>query len=243
MDPVNVKSLKPPGDNRSMSTRKRPPVPAHLNFQARRAEFRNLSLSERFERIARTNLWGADSSRSGLGSQLAATAGLREGLPAFLARHAIESILDVPCGDFAWLSTIDLRIPYIGADIVEALVRENERRFGGPQSNRRFVHLDVTQDPLPRTDAVLCRDCLVHLSFTNILRSIENMRASGARYLLTTTFLEHEVNEDIEDGDWRMLNLQRAPFNFTAPVDVLIEGCVEGGGAYADKALGLWALP
>ena len=27
-----------------------------------------------------------------------------------------------------------------------------------------------------------------------------------------------------------------------SPVDVLIEGCLEGDGAYADKALGLWAL-
>lgn len=110
----------------------RPPAPAHLNFQARREEFRDLNLPERFERIARTNLWGAESSRSGLGSQLDATAGLRAALPAFLERHGVSSLLDVPCGDFSWLSTIDLRIPYIGADIVEALARENEKRFGGP---------------------------------------------------------------------------------------------------------------
>jgi hypothetical protein len=222
--------------------RQRPPAPAHVNFQARRDEFRGLSLPERFERIARTNLWGADSSRSGLGSQLATTAELREALPAFLDSHGITSILDVPCGDFGWLSTIQLRIPYIGADIVEGLVQENERRFGGPQSRRRFVQLDLTRDPLPRADAILCRDCLVHLSFENIFRALDNMRASGARYLLTTTFLECERNDDIEDGDWRMLNLQQAPFTFPAPADVLIEGCVEGGGAYADKALGLWAL-
>jgi len=220
----------------------RPPAPAHLNFQARREEFRDLNLPERFERIARTNLWGAESSRSGLGSQLDATAGLRAALPAFLERHGVSSLLDVPCGDFSWLSTIDLRIPYIGADIVETLALENEKRFGGPRSNRRFVHLDLTRDPLPRADAVLCRDCLVHLSFEHILRAIDNIRGSGARYLLTTTFLEHEQNEDIEDGDWRMLNLRRPPFDFASPVDVLIEGCVEGDGAYADKALGLWAL-
>jgi hypothetical protein len=225
-----------------MSTRERPPVPAHLNFQARRGDFRGLSLSERFDRIARTNLWGADASRSGLGSLLTATAGLREALPAFLERHGIEALLDVPCGDFAWLSTVDLRIPYIGADIVESLVRENEIRFGGPHSNRQFVHLDLTRDPLPRADAILCRDCLVHLSFENVFRAIDNIRSSGVRYLLTTTFLEHDRNEDIEDGDWRMLNFQSPPFDFPPPSDVLIEGCREGDGAYADKALGLWEL-
>jgi hypothetical protein len=39
-----------------------------------------------------------------------------------------------------------------------------------------------------------------------------------------------------------MLNLEQPPFNFPPPSDVLVEGCQEGGGAYADKALGLWAI-
>jgi hypothetical protein len=201
-----------------------------------------LTLAERFDRIVRTNLWGADSSRSGLGSEIAATAGLREALPSFLERHGVKTLVDAPCGDFGWLSAIDLRVSYIGADIVEALVRENDRRYGGPSSGRRFVHLDLTRDPLPQGDAVLCRDCLVHLSFENITRAIANIRASGARYLLTTTFLEHDHNVDIDDGDWRMLNLERPPFNLPPPIDVLIEGCREADGAYADKALGLWLL-
>jgi hypothetical protein len=225
-----------------MSTRERPPVAAHENFQARREELSGLTLAERFDHIARTNLWGAGSTPSGLGSGLAATAGLRGALPLFLGRHGVKTLLDVPCGDFGWLSTVDLRVTYIGADIVEALVRENERRYGGPSSKRRFVRLDLTKDPLPPADAVLCRDCLVHLSFENIALAIANIRASGARYLLTTTFLEHDHNVDIEDGDWRMLNLERPPFNLPPPSDVLIEDCHEGEGGYEDKALGLWIL-
>ena len=154
----------------------------------------------------------------------------------------MKTLVDAPCGDFGWLSAVDLRVTYIGADIVEALVRENERRYGGPSTGRRFMQLDLTKDPLPQADAVLCRDCLVHLSFENIALAIANIRASGARSLLTTTFLEHDHNADIEDGDWRMLNLERPPFNFPPPIDVLIEDCREGEGAYADKALGLWLL-
>lgn len=225
-----------------MSKRQRPPVPAHENFLARREELIGLSLAERFDRIVRSNLWGADSSRSGLGSELAATARLRKELPSFLERRRVKMLLDVPCGDFGWLSTVELPAAYIGADIVKTLVDENERRFGGRSSGRRFLRLDMTRDVLPRADAVLCRDCLVHSSFDNIFRAIANMRASGAQYLITTTFLEHEQNADIEDGDWRMLNLECPPFNFPPPADVLIEGCREGAGAYADKALALWPL-
>lgn len=222
-----------------MSGRSRPTARAHLNFLTHREELAQLPLAERFAHIARRNLWGA-ASRSGLGSELGATARLRAELPSFLARHEVRSILDVPCGDFGWLSSVDLGVSYIGADIVPSLVDENERRYGGPSAGRRFVALDLTKDALPRADLVLCRDCLVHLSFDNVRRALANIRASGAKYLLTTTFLDHDANTDIEDGDWRMLNLERAPFNLPPAIEVLIEGCEEGGGAYADKALGLW---
>jgi hypothetical protein len=86
----------------------------------------------------------------------------------------------------------------------------------------------------------LCRDCLVHFSFGNIIAAFRTMKASGVRYLLTTTFLDRQVNEDIVDGDWRPLNLERSPFLLPAPLSAILEDCVEEGGAYADKALALW---
>jgi hypothetical protein len=220
-------------------SRARPAVPAHENFQSRRAELTSLPLAGRFERIFATNLWGS-TSRSGIGSELASTAGLREQLPEFLRRLGIRTLLDVPCGDFSWLSTVDLGVDYVGADIVPRILEDNARRFTGPR--HRFVCLDLTTDPLPAADLVLCRDCLVHLSFRNVFSALANVRRSGARYLLTTTFLEHEVNVDIEDGDWRLLNLERPPFSLPPPDGVLVEGCTEGDGAYADKALGLWRV-
>ncbi len=221
------------------NSRVRPAVPAHENFKSDRDELAKLPLEGRFDRIFRRNLWGA-ASRSGIGSELASTASLREQLPGFLATLRVRSLLDVPCGDFSWLSTVDLPADYVGADIVADLVAANERRFGGP--GRRFVRLDLTTDPLPRADLVLSRDCLVHLSFGNIGRALANIRQSGADYLLTTTFLEHDENRDVEDGDWRLLNLERPPFSLPAPDAVLVEGCTEGEGAYADKALGLWRV-
>ena len=44
------------------------------------------------------------------------------------------------------------------------------------------------------------------------------MKASGAIWLLTTTFPELERNLDIEDADWRPLNFEGAPLNWPAPV-------------------------
>ena len=221
--------------------RSRPPAPAHLAFQARREDFADLPLAERFARIFATNLWTAQS-RSGLGSEHATTAGVREQLPALLESTGTRTLLDLPCGDFGWLSLVPLDLDYIGGDIVPALVEENQRRYGGPGTRRRFLRLDLTNDALPRADVVLCRDCLVHLSFANIWRAFDNLRRSGSQYLLTTTFLEHEGNQDIEDGDWRMLNLRHAPFNLPAPEIVMVEGTTEGDGSYDDKALALWRV-
>lgn len=217
-------------------------MPAQKHFRERRSELAALPLDERFGRIYETNLWGSPDSRSGLGSGTEATAGLRASLPGLLAATGARTLLDVPCGDFSWLSTLPLDLDYIGVDIVDLLVTRNEATYGGPDTRRRFLRRDLTSDPLPRADLVLCRDCLVHLSFANVFAAFANLRRSGSTWLLTTTFLEHEVNGDIEDGDWRMLNLQHPPFNLPSPADVLVEGCIEGDGAYADKALGLWRI-
>ena len=86
----------------------------------------------------------------------------------------------------------------------------------------------------------------MHLSFVDIIRALSNIKRSGITYLLTTTFPDCDRNEDTVTGDWRVLNLERPPFSFPAPLQLVNEKCTEGGGAFRDKSLGLWlvqALP
>jgi SAM-dependent methyltransferase len=219
----------------------RVPALAHVNFRAEAARLRGLGLEQAFSHIYATNLWGSDESRSGLGSADDATRGVRAGLPELLRAVEARTLLDVPCGDFGWLNHVDLgAIEYIGADIVPALIARNTELFA--DARRRFLHLDLTRDPLPACDVVLCRDCLVHLSFANSTRALDNIVRSGATYLLTTTFTAQSHNEDIEDGDWRVINLERPPFNLPPPLALLVEGCLEGNGTYADKTLALWRV-
>jgi hypothetical protein len=91
-------------------------------------------------------------------------------------------------------------------------------------------------------DLIQCRDCLPHLAYEDIFRVMRNFRRSGATYLLTTTFEHHPENTDIATGDWRPLNLERAPFHFPGPLRIVNEKCKEGGGKYADKSLALWKI-
>ncbi|MEU3627602.1 hypothetical protein BS329_39625 [Amycolatopsis coloradensis] len=219
----------------------RPITTAQRNFRRVADELESMENQDRFTYIFRSRLWSS-SSVSGPGSESVQTQRLRDQLPDVLDRFGVRTLLDLPFGDFGWLSAVDLDLErYIGADIVTDLVEMNAERFRGDPV-REFRVLDLTGDPLPEADLVLCRDCLVHLSFADIERALGNLRRSGSRYLLTTTFTELETNTDIATGDWRPLNLRREPFGFPEPLAVLVEGCTEENGAYADKSLGLWEI-
>jgi hypothetical protein len=220
----------------------RPPVLAHQRFDDDRESFAGLDLQQRFQRIHDTNLWGAVASTSGLGSQLDATAVLRAELSGLFQRLGVTSLLDAPCGDAGWINQADLGVRYVGIDIVPDLIARLQSRAASGEISGEYHLADLTVDPLPRCDAVLCRDCLIHLSFANIRHAVANFRASGALWLIATTFPEWLVNADCEDGDWRALNFERAPFNWGPPVELLNEDCQEAGGGWRDKSLGVWRL-
>jgi hypothetical protein len=220
----------------------RPPVLAHQRFVDDSESFAGLNLRQRFQRIHDTNLWGAEASASGLGSEMDATAVLRAELPRLLEKLGVVSLLDAPCGDAGWINAANLRVRTIGIDIVPALIARLKTRAAAGEISGEYQLADITGDLLPRSDAILCRDCLVHLSFANIARAVANFRASGAIWLITTTFPDWQINGDCEDGDWRALNFERAPFHWGAPVELVNENCLEAGGGWCDKSLGVWRL-
>lgn len=194
-----------------------------------------------FRHAYATNHWAGPESKSGPGSSLDQTAAIRRLLPELFHRLGIRSLLDLPCGDCHWMATIDLgSIAYTGADFLPELIESNTRRYAGPLW--QFRVLDLMASPLPVVDLLLCRDCLVHLSFQDIARAVANIRASGATWLLTTTFPQPQVNDDIRTGDWRPLNLEAAPFHWPKPEELLVEECTEADGLFADKSLGLWRV-
>jgi Methyltransferase domain len=220
----------------------RPAVLAHRRFAADRKSFSGLNLQQRFQRIHDSNLWGAAGSSSGLGSEMDATAVLRAELPRLLARLGTASLLDAPCGDANWINAAGLDMRIIGIDIVPSLVERLQARAAAGEISGDYRLADITRDPLPSCDAILCRDCLVHLSFANIERAVANFRRSGAVWLIATTFPQWQTNRDCEDGDWRALNFEQAPFDWGAPVELLNENCTEAGGGWRDKSLGVWRL-
>ena len=178
------------------------------------------SVESIFSEIYRQNRWGG-ISRSGVGSDLKQTKIIRNELPKILKNFKITTILDIPCGDFFWLKEIDLGfLSYIGADIVEDIINNNEKY---KLKNRKFVKLDIINDNLPKVDLILCRDLFIHFSFDDIWKSINNIKKSGSKYILTTSYTKTEQNNDILTGQWCQLNLEIHPFSLPRPIRTIDE--------------------
>ena len=197
------------------------------------------STNQIFEDIYRTNKWGNNDSVSGPGSTLHQTKAVRSHIPSLIRELNCTSLLDIPCGDFFWMATLELDIEYIGGDIVSELVIENQKKYGA--GNRKFIHLDLIRNKLPKSDLILCRDCLVHLSYKDIIHALKNIKDSGSTYLLSTTFDERLRNENIPTGSWRPINLQLPPFNLPKPL-MLIDEEHPDIINQKDKKLGLWKI-
>lgn len=202
---------------------------------------RNMEIKQKFSEIYDKNIFGGGVSRSGEGSDLSQTAIIRRQIPKILQELDIKIFLDAPCGDWYWMRKVDLPVEsYIGIDIVDTIVEKNRNSFGN--SKVSFQCKDLSNDDLPKSDLIFSRDCLVHLSFDDALKIISNFKRSGAKYLLTTTFTDRIKNDDLDDGFWRPLNMQLAPFNFPNPIYFINENCTEGNNLFTDKCLGLWLL-
>lgn len=194
-----------------------------------------------FTTIYKNNTWGGRESISGNGSGDEQTATIRFEIPKLISRLGLMSMLDIPCGDFYWMNMVDLgNTEYTGMDIVEPLIKSNNEKFN--IDGVQFKVGNLISDKLPKVDVIFCRDCLVHLSFEDINKALSNMRMSGSRYLLTTTFTDRDTNKNIETGSWRTLNLRLKPFNFPKPLVTINERCTEAKGKYTDKVLGLWEI-
>jgi hypothetical protein len=82
----------------------------------------------------------------------------------------------------------------------------------------------------------------VHLNEGLVLAALKNIKKSGSKYLLTTSFTNTATNEDIVTGNWRALNLEIAPFNLPQPLKKIPDTAVRAGKPYADKVMALWQI-
>jgi hypothetical protein len=204
-------------------------------------------LQERFEK--RRWLQGENVSRSGQGSSMKWTKRIRENLPRIFKEYNVSTFLDAPCGDWFWMQHVNLSaITYIGGDISGEIIQDLKEKFEIP--NVSFQHLDITSDPLPKVDMMMCRDCLFHLKYDLRWAFLRNFLKSDIPYLLTTINYPKENVDLRSNGGWKPFNPMLPPFSFPEPIELIHETADdlpsqwqdihESADAKRHRSLGIW---
>ncbi|WP_130472648.1 GlcNAc-transferase family protein [Candidatus Magnetaquicoccus inordinatus] len=190
-----------------------------------------------FTDIYQAGRWGGVESRSGSRSLWRKTKHWREHLQQLVHRWTIRTLLDAGCGDGNWLAWMDeaLLDLYLGVDCVAELISNNQQLFA-QHAHYYFKVADLTRDPLPCMDAILCRHVLSWLSLQQAREVLVQCKKSGSRYLLATTYPGASNRANVT-GQWRRLDLTRPPFSLPAPLQLLADGTEEEG-----CFMGVWRL-
>lgn len=190
-----------------------------------------------FDDIYAKNYWQDDESRSGGGSTVEATAGYRPQLVHWLKALSIRSMFDAPCGDLNWMPLVleQVEVDYIGGDIAaEAVAAALQRR-----RDLDIRQFDIRSDVFPAVDLWHCRDTFFHLSFEDIWKALDNAATSPIRYAALTTHKARLLkNLDVETGGFRLLDLERPPFNLPPALAYLRD--YQPGGF--PRYVGIWSI-
>lgn len=193
-------------------------------------------VGDRFVHIYNERVWAREDDQvpgSGFGSTIEATAAIRTELPKLFNQLGSEVVLDLGCGDFAWMDQVVLDQQYHGVDIVPEVITANQQHYASDR--RQFYLANAASDKLPDADTVLCRELLFHLSFDDIRATMQNLLSKKRRYLIATTDSISFFNSDVDTGDFRFLNLQRPPFRFGKPMLAVADPAVS-----SNRVLGVW---
>jgi hypothetical protein len=102
--------------------------------------------------------------------------------------------------------------------------------------------MDITEDNIPLCDMAIVKDVFIHLSLENIQKVLNNLKNRGITFLLSSCYVETEINEDKEENSKaRPINLMKAPFNFGEPLERLWEE-YNRGPFLNSRYLCLWRL-
>lgn len=130
----------------------------------------------------------------------------------FLKDYKIKSVLDAGCGDWQFSKLMDWSgINYIGIDAVGFLINENTKKYS--RKNIKFYKKNFLKGSLPKTDLIIIKDVLQHLSDKNIKIFLPKLKKFKFAILVHDF---SEKNIDCKNGDFRPISLKNPPYNLKA---------------------------
>ena len=202
-----------------------------------------INKNKKFSYIYKSKYWkgSGDGSLSGAGSNENTTQKIKHELQNFFNQKKIQSILDIPCGDWKWMSTMDFQhLNYIGCDVVKEMIEDNSKLYA--RDNVKFMVKSLIDDDLPKADIIIVRDLLVHLDTSDILKCLANIKRNDFKYIAITNYpiLKSQYKENILGDKWRAINLSMEPFNLIDP-DYNLDDTNIIQGHDKEKYLSVWS--
>jgi len=172
----------------------------HFRALLLRPWYKHQRIEKVFTDIYLKNLWGGKLGEfySGDGSSHHYPDRYGEMVKEFIHKKRITSVVDLGCGDFVVGSKIqEAGIQYVGVDIVQELIKENQKRFSN--SDVSFQCLNILTDPLPDGELCLVRQVFQHLSNAEISLALQKIRSYP--YVIITEYYPAESDKTIPNKD------------------------------------------
>ena len=168
-----------------------------------------MSNAEVFSKIYKEDLWHGGS---GAGSKLENIKEYVDILQKYIDKPEVKTVLDLGCGDWQFSKFLDLSsVSYLGVDVVESVIESNSTSYSA--SNIKFISRDITTYEVPKADLIICKDVLQHLCNKDVVNILVKIITSSKFSLITNDFMpENTENKDINNGDYRSLDLTLSPF-------------------------------
>lgn len=195
-----------------------------LRFNLIYSNYKNLANREIFSRIYKNKLWDRNSNfkfNSGTGSHdKIIVEEYSNVINEFLSRKNL-TVVDIGCGDFNIASNYYLNCKkYYGIDVVPELISHLKKTY--IREGVSFLELDCCVQKIPNADCVLIKEVLQHLTNTEILNLLNNIKSF--RYVIITEsypFKLKKINMDKIKGplsrsyNFSAVEIDKEPFNFS----------------------------
>lgn len=140
-------------------------------------------------------------------------------LSEFIKNYQINSLLDMPCGDFLWMNELLKKnniIKYLGIDIVDEIIKKNKIKYENEKI--KFSNFDIISfNTKENFDLVFMRDFFIHINNTDIKTILKNLQNMNINYFAFENY-NIKKNEDVITGRHRKINLKLEPFSLGDPI-------------------------
>lgn len=129
---------------------------------------------------------GLPETPCGFGSKLSETKKQREWIPGVIKRWDVVTIADIGAGDLNWIKHMELP-PFIEYQAFDLVPRHPE-----------VIEFNLLKEIPPTVDLIMCLWVLNHFPYDECRLAIENIKKSGAAYLMMTDRLRYREDQPPE---------------------------------------------